>query len=520
MPATRETSYDLLPYEDHAHPQTHPGRLATVATLLGLTPPPVQGCRVLELGCAAGGNLIPMGFALPESTFVGIDLSARQVDQGQQVIEALGLGNVRLEAQSIMKVDEGWGRFDYIICHGVYSWVPPEVRDNILAVCADNLAPNGVAYVSYNVYPGWHLRRVVRDLLVYHVKPFREPEVRVRRARELLEFLAVAVQGQNGPYAQLLDAELQLLRRCGDSYLFHEHLDEVNEPTYFHEFIERATAKGLQYLAEAELGAMLLDSFPPEVESTLRTMSPDVIHLEQYFDFMRNRTFRQTLLCRQGTEVNYRLSADRLRGLWVASPARPQSAHPDTYSTAEERFTAPGSATVKSVDPLAKAALLYLGEVWPRAVPFEDLCAAARARLNAGGDGARATVHEDVQVLGQCLLTCYLSGPDDLVHLGTHPPRFVAAAGERPMASPLARLQAAASNRATNLRHQTVVLDDVSRKLLLHLDGRHDRPALLERLAHNGLNGDSQATTGPDDALSSSLDQGLQRLAVNTFLVR
>jgi SAM-dependent methyltransferase len=297
MPGTRETSYDHLPYEDHAHPQTHPGRLATVATLLGLAPPPVMGCRVLELGCAAGGNLIPMGVGLSESTFVGIDLSARQVNQGRQVIEALGLRNVRLETGSILEVDEGWGQFDYIICHGVYSWVPADVRDKILTVCAQQLATNGVAYISYNVYPGWHLRRVVRDLLVYHGQSFREPETRVRRARELLEFLATAFERQHAPYAQILEGELQLLRRCGDSYLFHEHLEEVNEPTYFHEFIERATARGLQYLAEAELGAMLLDGFPPEVENTLRTMSPDIIHLEQYFDFMRNRTFSGKRSC-------------------------------------------------------------------------------------------------------------------------------------------------------------------------------------------------------------------------------
>jgi hypothetical protein len=300
--------------------------------------------------------------------------------------------------------------------------VPARVRDKILAVCAQHLTDQGVAYISYNTYPGWHLRGVMRDLLAYHTEPGQGPEERIARARELLELLSAAVPTQRGPYGQLLEAELQLLRRTGDSYLFHEHLEDVNEPCYFHEFMARATAAGLQFLAESELGTMLLNDMPSEIERTLRAMSADLIHLEQYCDFLRNRTFRQTLLCRQGTAVSYRLSVDRLRGLYVASPARTLTPQPDIHSTAEERFTSPKGAIVKSVDPLAKAALVYLAEIWPRAVRFEELGAAARVRLNAGNGGAKteAAAREDLQTLGQCLLTCYLTGPDDLVYLGTH----------------------------------------------------------------------------------------------------
>lgn len=79
MSQPQPTSYDEVPYESYPFAQTHPDRLATVATLLGLRPAPVEQCRVLELGCAGGGNLIPMALTLPESTFVGIDLSARQI---------------------------------------------------------------------------------------------------------------------------------------------------------------------------------------------------------------------------------------------------------------------------------------------------------------------------------------------------------------------------------------------------------------------------------------------------------
>jgi methyltransferase-like protein len=326
--------------------------------------------------------------------------------------------------------------------------------------------------------------------------------------------LRTATQTQPSAYGQLLQAELELLRRCDDSYLFHEHLEEVNEPTYFHEFMEQAMTRGLQFLAEAELGSMVLSGFPPEIESTLRTMSANIIHLEQYCDFLRNRTFRQTLLCKQDTAVNYCLEVERLRGLYVASPARPLTSEPDLLSTTEERFTSPRGATVKSVDPLAKAALVHLAAIWPRAVLFDDLCAAARARLNAssGNTATELETREDVAMLGQCLLTCYLAGPDDLVYLSTSSPRFVPDASARPLASPLARLQAAVANRATNLRHQTVPLDDLSREVLLRLDGEHDHTALLDDLKQTQRQGPL--------ALSQPIDQALKNLAANTFLIR
>ena len=127
---------------------------------------------MLELGCASGDNLIPMALGLPNARFVGIDLSARQIEQGQRQVSALGLANIELRQYNIADVDASWGKFDYIICHGIYSWVPAPVRERLLAICRDNLAPNGVAYVSYNTLPGWHMRGMIRDMMIYHSAAF------------------------------------------------------------------------------------------------------------------------------------------------------------------------------------------------------------------------------------------------------------------------------------------------------------------------------------------------------------
>ena len=106
-----------------------------MATLFGMSPPPLKGCRVLELGCANGANLLPMAISLPDATLRGIDLAPAQVDAGRGVIRSLNLTNVSLEAMSITDIDDDFGLYDYIICHGVYSWVPADVQEAILRVC-------------------------------------------------------------------------------------------------------------------------------------------------------------------------------------------------------------------------------------------------------------------------------------------------------------------------------------------------------------------------------------------------
>jgi methyltransferase-like protein/SAM-dependent methyltransferase len=527
MSEVKWTSYDEIPYESYPFAQTHPDRLATVATLFGMQPPPVAHCRVLELGCASGGNLIPMALGLPESRFVGIDLAGRQVAEGQKVVEALGLRNVELKHLSVLDLDQDFGRFDYVICHGVYSWVPANVQDKILEVCRQNLSANGVAYVSYNTYPGWHMRGMIRDMMGYHVRHFHEPLVRVKQARNLLDFLAKSVAKENTPYSLLLKSELESIRQCNDSYLFHEQLEEINEPIYFHQFAERAAAKGLRYLGEVDLRVMVAGNYPPEVENVLRMLAQDIVHMEQYMDFLRNRTFRQTLLCHKNLSPNYTLYPEQLTRFYVASAAKPVSAQPDVLSAAVEQFRGPDGATLSSGDPLVKAALLHLAEVWPSTVSFGNLRAVARSRLEREPKQDAATIANDVQQLGKCLLTCYTSAAS-LVELRVQPLRLALDVSASPLASPLARLQAATGHRVTNLRHELVALGEFERQVLRCLDGTCDRAALLDRLAELVSQGvlrveeDGQMVEDAEKVrrlLGNALDRQLPKLARDALLL-
>jgi methyltransferase-like protein/cyclopropane fatty-acyl-phospholipid synthase-like methyltransferase len=518
------SSYEEIPYESKPLYPTHPDCLATLATLLGMTPAPVPRCRVLELGCATGGNLIPMAATLPDSRFVGIDLSPRQIAMGREVVEALGLANVELLPLSIMDVDDRFGQFDYILCHGVYSWVPPEVQDRILTICARQLALQGVAYVSYNTYPGWHGRGVVRDLLSYHVRRFAEPQVRVQQARAFLDFLANSVPDQESTYGRLLREEANTLRPAADTYVFHEHLEDANYPLYFHEFIARAAAKGLQYLGESWYHTRF-DNLAPEVLQTLQQLSEDLIQFEQYLDFLRNRVFRRTVLCHADVPLNRTPEPESLSVYALTALARPLSEQPNVLSSGVEEFRLDDGTTASSNNPLIKAALVALYEAWPRSLPFGDLWTAVQARLK-GAEGL-GLPHGEMgrQLLAGAMLRCYLA---NVVALHIHPPRFVLEVTERPAVSALARHQAAVAGRLTNLRHRLVDVNDLDRVVVQHLDGSRDRAALvqvlMEQVARKELTvqQDGQAVEDPArlrEILTASLDASLQRVARSALLV-
>ncbi|MCC6197672.1 MAG: class I SAM-dependent methyltransferase [Burkholderiales bacterium] len=479
-----ENAYDVLPYVSQAFAQSHPDRLATVATLFGMRPASITNARVLELGCASGGNLIPIATQLPGSRFVGIDLSARQIADGTAVISGLGLANIELRQMDIAAVDASLGKFDYIIAHGVFSWVPPAVQDKLLDICSQNLAPEGVAYVSYNTYPGWRMRGMIRDMMAYHVRPFPDITLKVQQARALLEFLAKSVPTQNNPFGLLLKHETEMIARANDAYLAHEHLEDVNEPIYFHEFMARASARGLQYLGEAELHTMLASNFAPDVAETLRKIAPDIIRMEQYMDFLRNRIFRQTLLVHQGVQINRNLDWQSVQSFHVASPAKPVSATPDLRSPAFEQFRTDQGVTLNSPAPIVKAAMVILAERWPQSIPVAELRALARRRLaeNVLVASDPATLRADAEALGTELLKCALAA---IVELRMQSPPMTTEVSERPRTSPLERMQADKGNAVTNLRHEPANLDEFSRQLVRHLDGTRDMDAL--RTSMEGL---------------------------------
>jgi methyltransferase-like protein/2-polyprenyl-3-methyl-5-hydroxy-6-metoxy-1,4-benzoquinol methylase len=516
-----QASYDELPYTKKAFPQTHPDRLATLAWLFGVDAPPIEACRVLELGCASGDNLIPMALSLPDARFLGIDFSQRQIDDGRKLAAALALPNVELRRADIAEVDAGWGAFDYIVCHGIYSWVPERIREKALAICSANLAANGVAFVSYNTYPGWHIRGMIRDMLLYHGAAAANAQAKVREARAFLAFLAQATPATTA-YGRVVQQELESLANREDAYLYHEYFEENNAPFHFHEFVAAAARHGLQYLAEADYRSMLPESFPPPIAESLRRIGTDAIRLEQYIDFVRGRRFRQTLLVHEGVAIERRVDAARLRRLHAGAIVETVPAQ-----GASTTFRAPSGATFQTEQALTQAALQWLTESWPLAYPFAGIAAAARARVAGSGRVAiePETLARDEQALATDLLRAYGAG---VVELRMRSPRLALVPSERPIASPLVRLQIERGLPLTNLRHENVPLDVANRQVLRLMDGTRDRDALvaaMTRMAQEGVivvqHEGARLTGGPRlvQILRAGLAENLPRFARAGLLV-
>jgi SAM-dependent methyltransferase len=464
MTSALHDSYEELPYPNFSFPHTHPDRLATIGSLFGFVPAPVDRCRVLELGCSAGGNLIPMAATLPHSEFVGIDFSETAVSNGVADIAALALTNIRLLPMDIRAFGEAFGTFDYIIAHGIYSWVPDDVRESLLALCARRLAPNGIAYVSYNTLPGWHARGAVRDAMRYHTRQFTDARTKVLQARAVLDFLAQSLDGTSSPYSAMLLAEAQGIRQHPDAYIYHEHLEEVNEPVYFHEFVGSAARHGLRYLAEAEFGSMLGGDLSPPVGQMLAKIAPDLLRREQFLDFLRNQTFRRTLLTHDNATLMRKVSPERIFGLRVSTNAQPVNPCPDEASLALETFRAPRGGALTTGLPLTKAAMMVLVQHTPKAIGFDELCGLAQSRLGA----LHSASVNDRNALASELLQCYSVG---VVGLHSTPSPFVVEPGAQPEASAVTRLQADRGAQVTNRRHEWVTLDDEARRLLPLLTG-------------------------------------------------
>lgn len=504
------TSYDDVPYGAAAHPTTHPDRLASIATLFGASPPQVSTCRVLELGCARGMNLLPMAVQLPHASFVGVDLSAVQIEDGKHVVRQLGLDNIELRHASILDVDTDYGQFDYVVCHGVFAWVPPEVQQKILEICAGQLTENGVAQISYNTYPGWHFRGLVREMLLYHSSGVQDPALRTAAARALLEFLAEAA-GEQSPYGRILNEERTLLARLPDYYVFHEHLESTNQPMYFHEFAQRAADAGLQYLGDADPPTMGHFNFPSRVQEVLRKLSGSVVQAEQYMDFLRNRMFRQSLLMRGDVRLSRNVRPEVMHAFSVSTSAQVETGA--DLDAGEARFVIRKTKeTLTTKDPLLREALLHLCARWPVPTSYDEVVEHVSNVLDANPDAVTSP-------LASSLLRLYLSSR--LIELHVTPPAFASMPGELPVASPLARLQAATAAEVTNLRHETVRLDDIESHVLRQLDGTRSRNVLLTELL--GLVDQGLLTVSNTEdvttAVEARLDVALQRLTNGALLL-
>jgi len=470
------TKYDQFNYPSAPFDYSHCRRLETVARLFSMQPAPIAEARVLELGCGDGSNLIPQAENFPAARFVGIDYAQVPIDQGKAVVEQVGLSNIELRAENVMDLDPAGGPFDYIIAHGLYSWIPPEVQTRTLELLPQLLSPQGVAFVSYNTLPGWHLRRSVRDLMLIHTANISEPREKVDQARAILQWVTSATK-EGSLYRQYMESEQAVLDRKPDGYLYHDHLEDQNEALYFRDFMARAGEHRLQYLGEAELAYMFWHDIPPKQQGDLAKLPVQIA--EQLMDFIRNRSFRKTLLCRADVELNRQPSTETLLSLHFGMEQPLESQGVDLLSQEPIQLQV-GENRLSIAEPLAKAALVELGNVYPGSMSVPEIASRAAARLRLAGSDSVPDGNEADAGVAHFLWTLGSAG---LLEVYAHPPEMVLEVSERPTVSPLVRYHAQHDQYTTNRKHMWVKLDDVSRRMLLLLDGSRTRDEVIATAA-------------------------------------
>jgi SAM-dependent methyltransferase len=444
-------SYDQVPYPTFVQEQTHPDRMHVIASLFGLSPAPVDACRVLEVGCGDGNNMIPLAYCCPKAKFVGIDLAEQAVSRGNEAIRALGLSNISLEGRDLTALPADFGEFDYIIAHGVYAWVPEFVRDSLLRMCREHIAPQGIAYISYNAMPGGHTRRVVRDLMLFHTRGIADADEKVRQAEAILSF-AVNSTPRDDYFSQLLESRQKTIAE--GTVLFHDDLGENYEPVYVEQFVAHAARHDLGYVGEADFFEMSDAMYPPAIREELDRLSAgDRIRKEQYMDFLSGRGFRQTLLCRSEVTPKCGPLLERLRRFHVSTTLKP--------TDVEGEFVTRGERKIKTNHPVIQEKLVELCAMWPASMPVESV---------TGAD----------PLLENYLFHLY-SG--NFVQLHSRAPFFTINTGERPEASAVARFQALQSEFVATLSQQAARIEgETARKFLLKLDGTRTREELAEEM--------------------------------------
>ena len=496
-------SYDAIPYESTAFPETHPGHLACLARLYGIDSMPPTNCNVLELGCANGGNLIPMAARLPGSYFLGIELSPEQANEGSERIKELGLDNCEIRQMDIMDLHDDGKKFDYIITHGMYSWAPPQVRGRILELSSKLLSPRGIAYISFNALPGWRMRGMLRDMLLYQVRGISSPTEKLEVAQNYLEYLAAGLDDSESAHGDFIKFEIERIRNSHPSYLYHEYLETFNEPVLLKDFISAANDHGLDYVCDIDLALL------GERAEQLLSYVDDPLERLQQLDFLLNRNFHQSLLCHEAQHPMRFPDMSRMADFaWISDLRAPRKLELRRIKTVP--FTHAEGHKYEISHPLTKAALALLTENFPSAVAFDEL--KSRAQKWVCGDGGDAFAEQQDEMLNE-LFWLYAKGiiharPIDMLDTVATPVEWQMDAVAR---QGILR----GDGHITTIHHASIHLDQFAARIISYLDGNTGEEKLLDMLLQDVQPGGDLAdlvdSAMPADKLSSHIEYHTQQ---------
>lgn len=363
--------YDEIPYIFQADARTYPGKTGALGLLYGLGVEALANARILELGCAQGANILPIAERFKGSYCVGVDLSREHIASGKTILQGLGLKNIELICGDFQALDLPLHSFDYIIAHGLFSWIPEHLQIPLLQTLKGYLAPKGLAHLSFNVLPAWSLRLGLKHYLADLTEGLGSYTAKVDKAHAFLQDLQKTPPLQGLRWKHFLGEDLGLILRQSKHYLAHDFLEPENHPISYKDFYTLAKAQGLQILGESQLRRNILHQLHPEVQGFYRSHGSSELEWNSLYDFLNFRTFRNMLLCHENVELSPEPLPSSFAKLYFSSPLRPETPLKNLDGETVLKYIGRGELLAKN--PLDKALLLALAEAYPNALSLEEL---------------------------------------------------------------------------------------------------------------------------------------------------
>ena len=486
-----------------------PFYLRTISKLVGIDAAPLESAKILELGCAAGGNIIPFAVSFPGSQIVGIDSSEQYIKTAIELKNQLKLTNIDLIASDIMELDLSIGKFDYIIVHDVYSWVSDEVQKKILSICRENLNPNGLVFLSYHTLPGWNNLSTVRDFALYHAQNFETIPEKINQVRLLFDYVSEVVQNSDSAYAKLMIETAEMLKSKPDFSIEHDFLDPKSKACYFFQFIEAATENALKYVVDADIAKLYLDNYPKIIKDKIGKID-DPIRMEQFLDFLTNRAFRQTILCHEDQAINKILSIDLLPDFYF----KMNLFYDSKMEEEEMKFYIQNNQEdfISTSNPILKSIFMTLSEN-PQYVSFNDVISISGNRLNEVDFSA---IEAQAKI---SLMDLFLRGKldvrADLIKVNTETVEF-------PKIWEYAVMQSKFLNQSTvtNLYFESVQLNLFEYYLIRHLDGKNSKEKIINKMLKHFKNGELETNYNGNKVTSDEKLVGVISLAMIDAMVK
>ncbi|SFG05334.1 Methyltransferase domain-containing protein [Novosphingobium sp. CF614] len=454
------TAYDDVQYPSGLYRTTHPDHLAAMARLHGLAAADPRKARVLEVAGGDGFNVLAMAAALPDARFVNIDLASSAVARGQALADVAGLANARIEVADVVEAAGSLeDEFDYVIVHGLYAWVSPPVQEATLRLIDRVLAPEGIAYISYNALPGCHLRKAVREMLLYELRGVADSADRLRHALVILEDFAKPREDDGLPQAALRKTAQLMVEKNRDS-LFHDELGDVYDPKALHEIVAEAGRHDLAYLTDSQPGG-LFHGLPGEPLDDAA-----VVRLAQLADYRDTCFFHQSLFIRPGRHPDRVADPAMLGSLLAGAPMGLRRTGRTLFEVGEGKFEVGDEVLAGFLEKVIRCAPARLSLSW--AAESHDYCQALLHLANRG-----------------------------ILELHSLPFPGAIQPGERPCANALVRAMIdRGETRLFSLDHRLIAItEEGPRWFLSLLDGSRDRAALAAEWDAAGMGSQTDVDT-------------------------